>query len=611
MSAAVAPTTLPRWDVSGVYPGLDSPEFVSAFAEVEARTGELGRYFDEHGVGSGAAQNVDSAAVASFEEAIDRLNAVLTAMETLNAYVSAFVTTDSRDALAQARRSELERQAVRLRQLTIRFVAWVGTLDLDALVAHSALARAHAFPLAQMQVAARHQMSPAEEDLAAALGPSGGSAWARLHGTLSSQIEVEVEVDGERRTLPMSAVRNLALAPDRALRRSAYEAELAAWERWSVPLAAAMNGVKGEVLTLAERRGWASPLAEALFAARIDEPILRTMLETAEAAFPDLRRYLRAKARALGLTRLAWYDLAAPVGAAGEDERWSWDAAVGFILDHFDAYSARLRGLAKRAFAERWIDAEPRAGKRDGAFCMRLRDGESRILANFQPSYEAVSTLAHELGHAYHGLNLARLPPLQRETPMTLAETASTFCETIVKEAALAVADDAERLTILEASLHGASSVVVDITSRFRFEERVFARRRERELAVAELNELMLQSQRETYGDGLDAAALHPFMWAVKPHYYSTSRSFYNFPYMFGLLFGLGLYARYQEDQATFRTRYDDLLAATGRADAATLAARFGIDLRQPAFWEGSLAKIRADVDRFEALVAGSGQVAP
>jgi oligoendopeptidase F len=263
-----------------------------------------------------------------------------------------------------------------------------------------------------------------------------------------------------------------------------------------------------------------------------------------------------------------------------------------------------MGAFARRAFAESWIDAQPRTGKRDGAFCMGLRADESRIAQNYRPAFGGVSTLAHELGHAYHNLCLAPRTALQRDTPMTLAETASIFCETIIRQAALnSDTPEAEQLSILEASLQGSCQVVVDITSRFLFEERVLSARRERELSEGELCDLMAQAQRETYGDGLQDSALHPYMWAAKPHYYGAS--FYNFPYMFGLLFGLGLFAKYQEDPDNFRAQYDDLLSATGMDDAATLALRFGFDLHDTAFWEGSLNVIRADVDRF-VLLAGS-----
>jgi oligoendopeptidase F len=191
---------------------------------------------------------------------------------------------------------------------------------------------------------------------------------------------------------------------------------------------------------------------------------------------------------------------------------------------------------------------------------------------------------------------------LQRSTPMALAETASIFCETIIRNAALQKAGQQEQIAILEASLQGSCQVVVDITSRFLFEQRLFERRRQRELSIDELNNLMLDAQRETYADGLDERALHPYMWAMKPHYYSSKVSFYNYPYMFGLLFGLGLYARYKEDGEQFKTSYDELLSSTGLADAATLAAQFGIDVRSVDFWRKSFAIVREDIEQFEKL---------
>ena len=362
-----------------------------------------------------------------------------------------------------------------------------------------------------------------------------------------------------------------------------------------------MNSIKGEGNTLAARRHWQTPLDAALFEANIDRQTLDAMLEAARAAFPDFRRYLGAKARALGLPVLAWYDLFAPVGGSGR--AWRFDEGAAFIVEQFGSFSLKMSEFAARAFRERWIDAEPRAGKRDGAYCMAVRGDESRVFANFEPAYPGVSTLAHELGHGYHNLNLAGRTMLQRQTPMTLAETASIFCETIIRNAALARGDTQERMEILEASLQGSCQVVVDITSRFLFEQRAFDQRRQRELSVEELNELMLAAQRESYGEGLDPHALHAYMWAMKPHYYSTGRPFYNFPYIFCLLFGLGLYARYQRDPEAFRASYDDLLASTGLADAATLAARFDIDTRATGFWQSSLDIVREDINQFEALV--------
>ena len=599
MSTAAA---LPHWDMSVVFPSLESPEFAAGFASAVRAIDGLGALFDEEHIAAREPSPLDDATVRAVERAIDRYNAVLDEVRTLAAYISAFVSTNSRDDVAQARQSELRLQTLKLAQLGTRFTAWIGSLDVDVLLERSHTAREHEWLLRKAKIQARHLMSPAEEELATELNLSGGSAWARLHSDLTSQITVPIELPDGTRELPMSEVRNLAYDADREVRRRAYEAELASWTRAAVPLAAAMNSIKGQVNALARRRGWDSPLDEALFDANIDRQTLDAMMTAAHESFPDFRRYLRAKARALGLERLAWYDLFAPMGASGKV--WSFEEARAFVVEQFGAYSQRMSDFAARAFRERWIDAEPRPGKVDGAFCMSLRGDESRVLANFKPAFGGMSTLAHELGHGYHNMCLAPRTMLQRATPMTLAETASIFCETIVREAALRRADAQGQIEILEASLQGSCQVVVDITSRFLFERGVFERRLKRELSIEELSVLMLDTQRETYGDGLDESRLHSYMWAVKSHYYSTGRSFYNFPYMFGLLFGLGLYARYQKDPEGFKASYDELLSSTGLADAATLAARFDIDIRTPDFWRASLDIVRADIDRFEALVA-------
>jgi pepF/M3 family oligoendopeptidase len=563
--------------------------------------GGLTTLFDQEHIGKRDPQPLDDVTVQTFERVIEHYNTVLAEYRTLSAYIHAFVSTDSRDNLAQAKYSELQGHSVKLYQLGTRFTAWIGSLDIEGLIERSTVAVEHAHVLRQAKIEAEHLMSPAEEALAAELNVTGGAAWGKLHSNVTSQLSVPIEIDGAVESLPMSVIRNMAADANRETRQRAYEAELATWERIAVPLAAAMNSIKGEVNTLSAHRGWDSPLDDALFGASIDRQTLDAMFTAARESFPVFRRYLHAKARALGLPTLAWYDLLAPVGASGR--AWSFEASEQFIVSQFGSYSQRLSDYAARAFHENWIDAEPRPGKHDGAFCMPLRADESRVFANFKPTYDGMSTLAHELGHGYHNMNLAARTMLQRNTPMTLAETASIFCETIVREAALKNANAEERIEILEASLVGSCQVVVDITSRFLFEQGVFGTRRTRELSVDEMNAMMLQAQRDTYGDGLDPNQLHPYMWAMKPHYYSTGRSFYNFPYMFGLLFGLGLYARYRQDPDAFRQQYDDLLSSTGLADAATLAARFGIDTRTPDFWRASLATIAGEVDQFEEAI--------
>ncbi len=594
-------SVLPHWDLTVVYADIASEAFEAAYAELAAQIEDLEATFDRCGISRQEERASADDAAACLEEIVPQLNELTERARTMYAYLFGHIATDSRDERAQAKWSEFQQLRVKLSLIDTRFTAWIGSLNVDELIARSSVAEAHAYALRRAHQQATHQLPTAQEALVAEMDVVAGKAWAKLHGTFTSQLTVPVEIEGEARELPMSAVRNLACSPDRAVRRRAYEAELAAWERAEVPLAAAMNGIKGQVQLLAQRRGWDSALDESLFAASIDRGVLKAMLHAARDSFPDFRRYLRAKARALGLPMLTWYDLLAPVGT--DQSEWHFYDAGDLIVEQFGTYSERLAGLAKRAFRERWIDAEPRAGKRDGAFCIWIRDDMSRILANYRPVYGGMSTLAHELGHAYHNLNLSRRTMLQRDTPMTMAETASIFCETIVREATLAGATPGQQLTILEAALQGACQVVVDISSRFLFEERAFEKRQERELSAGEFCALMEQAQLETYGEGLDPNQLHRYMWAAKPHYYSASRSFYNYPYMFGLLFGLGLYARYKEDPAAFRAGYDELLSSTGMTAPAELAERFGIDLGKQDFWQASLDLIRADIDRFEAII--------
>jgi len=589
--------TLPRWQFETILPAVEDPAFARLFAETVEAVGGLVLLFAEHHVGEAPTKTIPPS---QFEAVLKAYLAVRSNAYLIEAYLECMTAADSRDAAAQARLSELQPTVAALSLLQTRLSAWVGEVDVDSLAAASPAARDHLHFLRQSAVRAQHLMSPAEEALAADLVLTGSTAWERLHANLTSQLSVTVRLDGEARSLPMAAVRNLAQHPDRDVRRRAYEAETVTWHAVRVPLAAAMNSIKGEVNLLVRRRGWTSALEATLFEHAIDRPILEAMMTAVEESFPDFRRYLHAKARRLGLERLAWWDLNAPVG---ENSRpWDFPSARAFILERFAAFSPVLAGTAARAFAENWIDAGPRQGKVGGAFCAWMRGEESRILSNFLPTHQGMSTLAHELGHAYHNRTRAARSFLQRRTPSTLAETASIFCETLVDEAAYDAAEPAERLAIVEAFLQSACGIVVDVAGRFFFEQRVFERRGPRELSPEELCQEMREAQARSYGDGLRPETYHSYMWAVKPHYYSGSASFYNYPYTFGLLFGLGLFARYRERPGEFVAEYEDLLSRTGMATAAELAHGFGIDPGSSAFWRDGLDMVRERIGRFEEL---------
>ncbi len=305
---------LPRWDLSALFPSLDSPEFAAGFDRLLDEISVLADLFDDLGITATFQAGSGAAPVAEFEKALRALNDVEQRLESMQAYLYGCISTDSRNELAQARFSQLQERGVALSKLQTRFTAWVGTLSLDELVMQSPLAAEHDFPLRQLQVAAQHLMSEEAEGLVAELTPSSGAAWSKLHDNLTSQITSSLDIDGEVRTLPMSALRNLAMRPERDLRQRAWRVELDTWEATAVPIAAALNGVKGYVLTLGTRRDWQDPLAEALFWGAIDHDILDAMVAESRAAFPEFRRYLRLKAGMLGVSHLAWYDLFAPVG---------------------------------------------------------------------------------------------------------------------------------------------------------------------------------------------------------------------------------------------------------------------------------------------------------
>lgn len=590
----------PRWELDSIYAGLDDRRFVDALEGLYADLDRLAAHFDRHGIRATEPRPPTPDDVAVLEQVLDASNALNTELRRITTYLYARVTTDSRDDAAAARTVEVQTRMAMLGVLTKRLAAWVAALGVDELAASSGTVAAHRFVLERAAAGAAHQMSEAEESLAAELAPSASLAWQRLQGDISSQLTVTVRVPGaDPATIPMAMARGLATHPDAGRRRAAYEGELAAWESAAVPLAAALNGAKGELAVLNRRRGWSDDIDPVLEANNVDRATLDAMTAAVVDALPDFRTYLRAKATLLGHDGgLPWWDLFAPVGTT---EPVEWSRATELVADAFASYSPHLAALAARAFAQQWVDAEIRDGKRGGAYCAGVEADVSRVMMNFDGSHESVSTLAHELGHAYHNVALAPRPPLQRRLPMALAETASIFCETLLFETALAQAgDDATRLAQLDSHLVNATQIVVDIHSRFLFERALCERRRRTALSVSELCDLMLDAQDQAYGDGLDPAHRHPYMWAVKPHYFTA---FYNWPYTFGLLFGIGLYAGYREDPDQFRSGYDELLSSTGLADATTLAAGFGIDIRDGAFWRSSLDVLRGHIDAHRALV--------
>ena len=444
----------------------------------------------------------------------------------------------------------------------------------------------------------RHLLGSLGEEICAKLGMSGGSAWSDLQGYLTST--VPVAYDGG--TTNLSAIRNLAYDADPAVRKAAYEAELACYDRIKDSVAFALNSIKLETISQCQLRGYASPLDRTLEHSHMKRQTLEAMLGAMDEYLPKFWQYLKAKAKALGHENgLPWYDLFAPMGNSAT--KYTTEEARELLVDLFSTFDSELAEMVARAFDNAWIDFYPRDGKSGGAFCAGVEClGESRILTNFDGMFGDVVTLAHELGHAFHNQCIQEHRPLNKDYSMPVAETASTFNECVLMAAAIRNAkDDDERLALIESQLQDAAQIICDIYSRFRFEAKVFENRESQFMDADTLSGYMLEAQKQCYGDGLDHDHLHPYMWVCKGHYYGPT--FYNFPYAFGGLFARGLYAQYMEEGAAFVPKYKKLLYTTPIASVEDTARVANIDLTDKNFWRSALQTIADQIDLFCQLV--------
>ncbi len=468
--------------------------------------------------------------------------------------------------------------------------------DIEKYIAGNELLAEHAYLLRNIVRDSKYLLSEGEETVFAKMSISGAQAWEDLHSSLTSSVKVLYE--GKEITL--SAVRNLAYDPDPTVRRKAYEAELAAYDSIKDAVAFALNSIKLQVLNECAMRGYESPLAKSLYTSRMSRATLDALIGAMEEYLPVFRKYLKAKAHALGHEGgLPWYDLFAPLGSS--TKTYTTEDAKEYLLGIFGKADAELHDMVKCAFENRWIDFYPRENKVGGAFdCGVSSAKQSRVLTNFDGSFSDIVTLAHELGHAFHDKQVFRNGVLNQDYSMPVAETASTFNEVLVCENAIAGAEsDDERLALIEGQLCDACQIITDIYSRYTFETSVFEHRPEEFMSADRMCELMLAAQKKAYGDGLDENVMHPYMWLCKGHYYSGSLSFYNFPYAFGGLFARGLYAKYKKEEAAFFDTYKEMLRRTPLADIEDCAAIAGVDLTDREFWRAGLETIAEQIDQF------------
>jgi pepF/M3 family oligoendopeptidase len=455
--------------------------------------------------------------------------------------------------------------------------------------------RAYDFLISEMRKEAKHILSNDVEEVIAKLNISAGSAWSSMQSFLTSTLEVEYH--NEIITLP--EVRNLAHSEDATVRKEAYEAELKAYEKIKDAISYSLNNIKTQVNTVCELRGYESALEQTLIHSRMKKETLDAMLSAIRDSLPSFHKYLKHKAKIMGYQNgLPWYDMLAPIGESST--KFTTEQAKDYLVKHFKGFSDDLADMVEEAFENEWIDFYPRKGKVGGAFCENLPFvKQSRILTNFTGAFSDIVTLAHELGHAYHGLNIEDHLPLNVDYSMPVAETASTFNEALIMEAAIKETEGREKIALIESQLQDITQIICDIYSRYLFESAVFEKCKTGFLFADELKKMMLNAQKEAYGDGLDENVLHPYMWVLKGHYYSESLSFYNFPYAFGGLFARGLYEKYKQEGEDFVPKYRALLNATTVMSVEDAAKEAQIDLENPDFWRNSLKSVEGLIDEF------------
>ena len=572
-----------EWSLKEIYPSFESEEFKRDF--------ERFSNFREVFNGLTLEDNLESikAAIAALEEF-----SVLSSR--LGNYINLTLTANTTDETANKYRTLFGNAYAALNSAYTQVYKFIGSVETD-ITADENL-KDYEFYFAEAKQQYKHLLSDELEDVIAKFSISGGDGWEQLFEAMTSGVEGEFK--GEKVTL--SEIRNMAYDADAAVRKEAYETELKMYDTIKEPIAFALNNIKQQVLTETSLRGFESPLAQTLEASRMSRKTLDALLEAIREYLPQFRAYLKHKASLLGHENgLPFYDLFAPIGESSR--RFTIEESKEFLLENFKGFSEDLAEMTKEAYENNYIDFLPRKGKVGGAFCSNLPFiKQSRILTNFSGSLSDVVTIAHELGHAYHGLHIENHRVLNQEYSMPVAETASTFNENIVMNTVISEASDAEKVALLESQLQDTTQIIVDIYSRYLFESAVFENREKSFMFSKDLEQLMLDAQKEAYGDGLDPDAMHPYMWACKPHYYSSGLSFYNFPYAFGGLFSKGLYAIYQEQPEGFVEKYQELLRATTVTSAEDTAKVLGVDVTDSAFWKKALAQVADNIEQFIAL---------
>jgi pepF/M3 family oligoendopeptidase len=587
------------WDLDALLPHPQTEPFRRLFDEYREELKSLASESD-------ALPPLASDSIKLWENFVPRLSRLLARSEDLHAFIGCHAAADAENKLYQ----QIEGQLAALSPLRSQIFTNLefalkqsSDEDVAAALSKSESLRNLAFFLEECRRSASFRLPKDLELLSADLAVDGIMAWSRLYDRISGSLRVEIMERGE--LVKKSPGQVTFDSSERTVRENNYFAATKAWSEITDTCADALNHISGTRIVKYRRLG-VDHLDLPLRYNRLTRETLTAMWDAVSARKGTLLKYFERKAQLLGVDQLRWYDLAAPMPRSpGEQATLSYDAACDTITETFQAFSPHLGDFAKRAIADRWIEVENRAGKRQGGFCTGFPvKQQSRIFMTFTDSADSMSTLAHELGHAYHSFVLQEQPYLLQDYPMNLAETASTFAEAVLGEHRLKTAStDSEKLVLLDHMLSDSVAFLMNIHARFLFEDQFHKERLDGELSPERFSELMLQSQKEAYQNALAEDGWNPLFWASKLHFYIGGLPFYNFPYTFGYLLSQALFAMAPQFGAEFPERYRKLLILTGcRETEAAIKESLDYDTTRPDLWNVSLDVVDRRVEQFLAL---------
>lgn len=579
-----------EWSLNCLYKGYEDENFQKDFESIDNRIKALKEVVDK------ATEKTHLEGLLSIIKELETFETFVTNLYSYLALRSSVNTTEEETSRYT---TIFQKKYTQMIPINAKMYAYIASIEsLEQLIKENEALWEYEFFLLDIKESQAHRLDEKVEEVIGKMDLTGGRAWEKLFDYLTSTLKVDYK--GDVVTLP--EIRNKANDEDQEVRKEAYEAELRSYEKIKDSIAFALNNIKSQVSMVTELRGYESPLDMTLKQSNMKRETLDAMFSSMRKYLPKFHEYLKAKASMLGhKNRLPWYDLTAPVGEF--NKKYSIEEAKEYLVSAFSHFSEDMVMLIERAFNEEWIDFLSREGKVGGAFCLAVPSKkQSRILTNYNYNFDSINTLAHELGHAYHNLQIENNSSLNQDYSMPVAETASTFNENVIIMKAISEGTKEEKLSLIENLLSNTTQIICDIYSRFLFEDTVFHRCGEEFLTADRLKEIMIQAQKEAYGDGLDENYLHPYMWCCKGHYYSSSLSYYNFPYAFGGLFSMGLYAMFEEEGESFVPKYKELLNKTPIKTVEDVAKMVGIDLTTEDFWDKSLSYFATLIDEFISL---------